>query len=177
LTRTERRPPHAAPLAVALAFAACGATACRNKCPEGASPPVASAAVRTAAPAAAPLQVEARCRVTPEEVSIHVPIVVSYTGTAARGSSRTLWSLTCNRKTKRCDGAHLSLDHVERGDGIVNGDLEPSPDATLTSSIGAQHVIRLSSRTFTVDTATGKVGYVESAPGLEGHGESACQGL
>jgi hypothetical protein len=164
-------------VALVAAVAVSSASACKSRCAETAPAAAASVVAPKPEPAAGPVDAEAVCSVSADEVRVNVPIAVTYGGASTKPASRTLWSFSCNRKTKACEGAHVVLDHLDKGAGIRGGDVVSSLGATLGSSIGAVHVIHYGTRTFTVDAATRKVSYVETTPGGEGHGETACPGL
>ncbi len=162
-------------LAGFVALAACN----DRKCPEAPAPASSPSTAAPSVTGAVPLKVAARCLLTDEYLTVYVPIVATYTGERAvelnLRPSRTLWSFTCDRRKRECNGAHLVLDSIDRGEGLKVDKLNSTAGATLVTSQGAIHVLRWgSSRTFTVDTATHKVTYAESADRLEGRGVADC---
>ncbi len=106
------------------------------------------------------LRVDPLCQLDPENVFFHVEITSRWIRRGVPDSITDAFQMRCDRKTKRCTGAKLSLE-LRRSEGGVSTlsalDLLSITGATLQSVVGRVAVISWGVHQFVFDADAGTV--------------------
>lgn len=131
---------------------------------------------RPDAPAPRRLSAKTECIRSADAFAFHVLLEVDYTKSSLGAyRSRQMYSVTCRKDEKTCDGAQLRLDNADKGQPLGFFDLGSVSGARVTAGVGDVYTVQWGPlRQFVVDFGAGMVTFTESNDYTYGRGMVRC---
>lgn len=113
----------------------------------------------------------------PRRISLHALFDIDYTKSVLGPfRERHVYDFSCDLDEKTCNGATLSLRHIDKGEPLGTFDLGPTIDANVVSVAGDVITIKWGPlRQFVVDFGSKEVTYTESNDTTYGRAVSRCE--